>query len=233
MNEERKTLYDEHEAELKSNGCEPEEIHDYMIEWSFGFKAAEKHINKTHESLIRQIDVLKKREERLVEALQFYAINTQDQITEVSLRIGIPPYDGWRIEDDGEKARQTLKELSEASTPEPTEIKTTSTGHKWEVTDTTAKDLATGLVWDLKDEEGYFTYDEAVDKFGDKLPTIEEFRIAEEHGCRDVLNFKDTWYWSASVVSNFSAYAWLFYAANGNVNSNFRVNGNAVQCVVR
>lgn len=114
------------------------------------------------------------------------------------------------------------------------EIKTTSKGHQWEVGETTAKDLATGLVWNLKDEEGFFTYDEAMKRFGAQLPTIEEYILAKDHGCREVLKFKQKWYWSASVYSNVRAYAWIFHGAHGNVGYAYRSrSGYAVRCVGR
>lgn len=110
----------------------------------------------------------------------------------------------------------------------------TSTGHEWEIGEFTAKDLTSGLIWNLKGEDGTYTHQEALDKFGDKLPTKEEFEIAEEHGCRDVLNLSSTWYWSASVYSNFHATAWIFDGAYGFVHGSvFRSFNYAVRCVGR
>ena len=110
---------------------------------------------------------------------------------------------------------------------------TTSTGHEWSITDKTAKGLTSGLVWNLKDEPGRYTYDDALKQFGDKVPTKEEFKIAEEHGCREVLNFSGEWYWSASVCSFYRAYALIFNGANGYVLNYDRYISNAVRCVVR
>ena len=135
------------------------------------------------------------------------------------------------------KVRELLKrvELDEPQIDIDNKYKlfTTSTGHEWSITDRTAKDLTSGLIWQLQDESGCYTHQEALDKFGDKLPTTEEFEIAESHGCREVLKFAKQWYWSASVCSFYRAYAWIFNGALGNVSLNNRSLNIAVRCVGR
>src|ERR1035437_8937640 len=78
------------------------------------------------------------------------------------------------------------------------------TGHEFELLERTNgkdvwKDLTSGLVWFDMEKEKY-THNEAVEKFKDRLPTIEEFAEAEKHGFRDILpNIEDRWFWSASL----------------------------------
>ena len=112
-------------------------------------------------------------------------------------------------------------------------VKVASTNHIWELTETTAKDLTSGLTWNLKDEAGKYTYDEAVAKFGNKLPTIEEWDTAEKHSVREVLGLNDATYWSASVIATNRAGAWLFYGENGNVNYDYRNSNYSVRCIAR
>ena len=71
------------------------------------------------------------------------------------------------------------------------------------------KDLTSGIIWHNK-EDSYYTHDEAVTKFGDKLPTKEEFEVAESHGFREILPNMDYWYWSASLFSGNRRFAWIF-----------------------
>ena len=109
----------------------------------------------------------------------------------------------------------------------------TSTGYKWQVNEKTAKDLASGFVWQLKDEDGEYTYDAAIEKFGDKIAKKEEWEAAEEHGCREILGLQDAWYWSASVNALNRATAWLFYGACGNVTYSYRNFNYSVRCIAR
>ena len=55
-------------------------------------------------------------------------------------------------------------------------------------------------------------------KFG--LPTIEEFKAAEENGIREVLpNMKGNWFWSASLRSPFGSYYARIFSGNSGVSS--------------
>ena len=97
----------------------------------------------------------------------------------------------------------------------------------------TWQDLKTKLKWFDKEDDVY-TFDSAVIKFGDRLPTKEEFEVAETHGFSEVLpNIKDFYFWSASVVSYARSGAWIFNSTNGNVSGNFRLTPVAVRCVGR
>ena len=95
------------------------------------------------------------------------------------------------------------------------------------------KDLTSKLTWRDREEKTYNHY-EATEKFGDKLPTIEEFRIAEEHGFRDILpNTNGYFFWSASLSPNFSDFAQGFYGNNGGSGYGYRGNDSSVRCVGR
>jgi len=89
---------------------------------------------------------------------------------------------------------------------------TTSKGCTWEITDTTAKDLSTGLVWNLRDEEGIYTFNEAIEKFGHSIPTKEEFELAKEHGCDEVLKLRSKYYWTFSVYK--VGHAWVYWGGS-------------------
>jgi hypothetical protein len=69
------------------------------------------------------------------------------------------------------------------------------------------KDLTSGVTWFDK-EDGCFTHYEAVEKFGDSLPTKEEFQLGFDHGIEEVLPNSNECYWSASVISVVRQYAW-------------------------
>lgn len=60
------------------------------------------------------------------------------------------------------------------------------------------KDLTTGIIWFDREDKTYTHY-EAVEKFGNKIPTIEEWEVAEDHGARDILPNMAHWFWSASL----------------------------------
>lgn len=75
-------------------------------------------------------------------------------------------------------------------------------------------DLVSKLKWyDI--EQGLFTYDQALRQFNSKnrrLPTIEEFREAHEHGIIEILPNIDAYvFWSSSVHSNSTDFAFVFY----------------------
>lgn len=97
-----------------------------------------------------------------------------------------------------------------------------------------AKDDLTGITWFALDDEKTYTFDEAVAKYGDKLPTKEEFEEAESHGIREVMSdFKCKWFWSSSVISTNRNLSWVFGGTYGNVSSNYRSNNLWARCVGR
>ena len=95
------------------------------------------------------------------------------------------------------------------------------------------KDQKTGLTWhDVEDKK--FSYYEAVEKFGDRIPTKEEFEEAEKHGFREVLpNMENRWFWSASVNAGNTGYAYYFYGRYGYIGYDVRNDEEAVRCVGR
>lgn len=96
------------------------------------------------------------------------------------------------------------------------------------------KDLSTGLTWGPK-EEGTYNHHEALAKFGDKLPTKEQFEVAEAHGIREVLSdMEGGWFWSSSVFPGYSVFAYVFYGGNGHVavgNRSVDYSYGAARCV--
>lgn len=110
---------------------------------------------------------------------------------------------------------------------------TTSTGHTWTAVPTGWLDLSTNLVWKYENEEGTYTFDEAVARFGEDLPTKEEYEEAGKHGILEVLDLEGKWLWSASVFSTTRSLAWYFYSNHGNGLLNSRSNTTSVRCVGR
>jgi len=111
--------------------------------------------------------------------------------------------------------------------------KTTSSGHTWSMTENGWLDESSGLVWKCEDEEGTYTYDDAIAKFGESLPTKEEWELAEKHGVREVLSLDRKFYWSASVHSFSRSNAWFFYSLYGNVLIAYRFITYSVRLIVR
>jgi hypothetical protein len=112
------------------------------------------------------------------------------------------------------------------------ETRVTSKGYTWTKINSEWKDETSGLIW--KDEEvDTYNYNEAIAKFGNSLPTKEEYEQAELHGIREVLSFNKDYYWSASVYSLNRANAWIFNGANGNVSTNNRNLNYSVRCIAR
>lgn len=95
-------------------------------------------------------------------------------------------------------------------------------------------DKTSGIIWGDAEDDKYNHHD-AVEKFGDKLPTKEEFEIAEEHGFREVLpNIRGNWFWSGSVNPVNASYAYFFNGGYGVVGGGDRsVNSGSVRCVSR
>jgi len=94
------------------------------------------------------------------------------------------------------------------------------------------KDTTSGLVWHDRESEDY-NHRQAVEKFGDKLPTIEEFTEGEKHGFRDVLPNIKYWFWSASLSSDSTGYARVFFGGYGCSVSYFWGGHESVRCVGR
>lgn len=83
---------DEHEGTFVTDEAYPE---DYRLDVCGAFLAG---------AQARQPEI-----DELVAALRFYSTENTANLTEVSVRIGDPPYDGWQIIDKGQKAREALK----------------------------------------------------------------------------------------------------------------------------
>lgn len=109
----------------------------------------------------------------------------------------------------------------------------TKTGHVWTKQGEYWKDETSGLLWKDKDENGTYTFDSAVDRFGSLLPTKDEWEIAELHGLREVIGIKNYYFWSASVNANNHLNAWFFYGAIGVLYNTFRYFKYSVLCVKR
>ncbi len=110
---------------------------------------------------------------------------------------------------------------------------TTSTGYVWTAVPEGWKDESTKLTWKYEDEEGTYTFDDAVSRFGESLPTKEEWEEAEKHGIREVLELEGKRLWSASVNSSYRNYSWFFFGTYGRVNSNSRSSNLWARCVGR
>ncbi len=94
--------------------------------------------------------------------------------------------------------------------------KTTSDGYAWLAVPTGWKDLTSGLIWKYEDEQGgEYTFDDAVTKFGDGVPSKKELEEAESHGIREVIDLQGKFYWSSSVYSKNPSYAWYFFFCSG------------------
>lgn len=94
-------------------------------------------------------------------------------------------------------------------------------------------DCTSKVIWYDREDETYTHY-EAIERFKDALPTIEEFQKAEEHGFREVCpNMHSYWFWSSSLDSNVSEYARGFFGSDGDGDSGFRYGGGSVRCVGR
>jgi hypothetical protein len=98
-------------------------------------------------------------------------------------------------------------------------IVTTSKGFSFQLVSRKDKkeswlDLTSKLTWHDREDLTYTHY-KAVEKFGDNLPTIEEFKLAELHGFREILPNMQYWFWSASLYPYSSDFAQDFVGFNG------------------
>ena len=112
-----------------------------------------------------------------------------------------------------------------------TNIIKTKSGFEWLKVNGGFKDLTSGLVWKDNDEEGLYSFNEAIEKFMNKLPTKDEYEIALTHGLSEVVSFSRTWYWSASTST--STYAWYFKGVQGYLYTKNQNNNFSVRCVAR
>src|SRR6266850_7792740 len=94
------------------------------------------------------------------------------------------------------------------------DIVITSKGFKFKRTKIGYRDLTTNLNWYLKPEKEKYTYDQSVKKFNTKekrLPSVKEYKEAENHGFREVLDFmKYNTFWSSSLYKHDKKYARVF-----------------------
>lgn len=97
----------------------------------------------------------------------------------------------------------------------------TSKGFTFTRTEDGWRDDETGLVWHYST---YWrgTHYEAQKKFGDKLPSKEQFEEAEKHGFREVLEIKSGWFWSSSVVPFNDDSAYDFVGYDGGIGNYYR-----------
>lgn len=116
---------------------------------------------------------------------------------------------------------------------------TTANGSKWYVkrtlngTITSVTNVNTNLEWLARDDFNTYTYDDALAKYGNKLPTREEFELAEKYQICEVLkDWGNNGFWSSSVVSSIG-FAWYFYADIGFVGSGNRFATIGARCVGR
>jgi hypothetical protein len=66
-----------------------------------------------------------------------------------------------------------------------------------------------------------------------RLPTIEDFKVADANGIRKVMSLGGNCFWSASSYSNVRLYAWYWCGDYGYVSNNGRDVSNPVLCVGR
>lgn len=139
--------------------------------------------------------------------------------------------------------RDTPSEVNYIVNPD-TEISTkefTNYSDKTE-SDIKAKDVivstwtdSSGLTW-YPALQGTYTFEQANKKaasLGLRLPTKEEFQLAEKEGIRTRFNdFKGRWFWSSSESA--SDFAWFFDGYYGKVGSDSRgYDDGSVRCVSR
>lgn len=121
--------------------------------------------------------------------------------------------------------------------------------------------LPSGTLWCSENEEGYYTYDEAIEKFGDNLPTKEQweelvnkcswsrecngYKVVVPNGNTIILPPKgylafdgvvyrgDTLgnYWSSSPYDSNKAWVWYFYSNGMCIDCDKRGFGFSVRLV--
>jgi hypothetical protein len=114
------------------------------------------------------------------------------------------------------------------------ELHISKSGYTWKKEPEGYRDMTTNILWYYHTDLTEYTYDEAVAKYGDRLPTKEEFEEAENHGIREVMtDFKGKFFWSASLVSSNRNFACYFFSDLGDVYVNVRNFAGGVRCVGR
>lgn len=98
-------------------------------------------------------------------------------------------------------------------------------------------DNQTNLIWKEFEEEGTYTYNEALalHKDGWRLPTIEELLSIVDYSiygpATKLPNTKESFVWSASASADGSNYAWYVYFYFGSSNYSYRDNSSGVRLV--
>lgn len=94
-------------------------------------------------------------------------------------------------------------------------------------------DTISGLLW-LPIEFEKYTYETAMKLFNTpnkRLPTKEEWEVAELHGIREVFNdIEYNYFWSSSSYPYGGGFAWVFVGGDGYVGFGFR-RGDDYYCV--
>jgi hypothetical protein len=116
-------------------------------------------------------------------------------------------------------------------------IVTTSKGFSFQLVSRKDKkeswlDLTSKLIWHDREDRTY-NYYEAMEKFDNQLPTIEEYKTAELHGFCEILPNMNHWFWSASLYPNGSDFAQVFSGYNGGSDYHSRDLYGSVRCVGR
>lgn len=114
------------------------------------------------------------------------------------------------------------------------DIVTTSRGFNFEFLGNNIwKDLTSGITWyDIENRK--HKHDEAIDQFKNRLPSKEDFKLAELHGFREILpSMKNNRFWSSSVRPNDSGFAYFFGGNDGDVYYGYRSFSGSVRCVGR
>jgi len=136
----------------------------------------------------------------------------------LQIKLGLNPYKEKHIDE--------LKAL-------PEEVKDEFKRH-WKLTKDYVLDKRTGIKWFKVTDKKQYTYEEAMEKYGNSLPSKEEFEEAEKHGIRFILDdFEGRYYWSASLVSSIRGCAWFFISNIGVVYDFNRDFPYGVRCVSR
>lgn len=110
-----------------------------------------------------------------------------------------------------------LREPDLTDLPNGTEV-ITSKGFHWNYGDNCWKDLTSGLVW-LSTLDGMYNHFQATElqNKSRRLPTKEEFKEAEKHGIREIIDMEGKFFWSSSVYPNGSGGAYYFSGGNGDI----------------
>ena len=106
--------------------------------------------------------------------------------------------------------------------------------NRFEKVDDGYRDIKTGLIQKDEDEEGRFTYEEAMALTTDnwRLPTIEELisivDYTKHQPATELPNIESSYFWSSSSYANDSSYAW---AVNFSYGYSYRGGRGYGRCV--